>query len=390
MIRVVVICAWAIAACSKSTPTTGSPELDRFEAQRKGEAFSGAYISASGVFVNRKLAVPPGKLATPGALAAIRPQPEWFVFDIDDMPAAVARTLLRDLAGAPAEIAHRDPSTRSGLGDRCTLAASTTPIAHAPATLSIDIQADRVYVGLVPANEFSEIRNREDAVDWEKLETTLKEYKASDLFAERADAELAIDDGYKSATLVHATFTACNVGFTELAILPREQLTARAADVAVVDLSGLATAADVIAKLRAQEGKDNFSARAGKLEVCDWMKVVPAKKKPAKPPAGTGYFVARVHRNGGAWIAMVQTMERSEQPTTEFTTKHMEIEAGALRGELNNMRLFTHLKDVPLELAVDDGVDAVTLLTAIRSACEGRTTDFELRTPGELSIGYGR
>src|SRR6185503_2229143 len=46
-------------------------------------------------------------------------------------------------------------------------------------TLSVLVQSDRVWVGLSRVNEFQEIPKKGDAQDWEKLETTLKEHKAS-------------------------------------------------------------------------------------------------------------------------------------------------------------------------------------------------------------------
>lgn len=389
MIRVVVVFALVAGACSK-TPSTGSPELDRFEKEHDGTHFDGAYVSASGVFIHRKLAIPPDKLTTPGALRAVigASPPRFVVFDIDDQPAKVARTLLLDLDGLETTIGHRDPKpgrTSTGLDDYCQIAFQRQ---HHDLTLSVDILPDRVYAGVTPALEFHDIRDRDDALDLDRLDETLKELRAGQ-FSERFDLELAIDDHRKSKDLVLTIIDACNIGFNQIAILSHDQLTAKTTPNEVVDLAGLATAADVIAKLRAREGKDYFDARAGKDEICDSMRVVASIKHPHKPKPGTGYFVARVHANGGAWIAMVQAFDPKD-PTTEFRTQHLEAEPGALRGELNNMRLFTNVKTAPLELAADDRVDGATFLAAIRAACEGRTQDFDLRRPGELSIVPGQ
>ena len=58
-------------------------------------------------------------------------------------------------------------------------------------TLSVLVQADRIWVGLSRVNEFQEIPKKGDEQDWEKFETTLKEHKASAFFADRTDIEVA-------------------------------------------------------------------------------------------------------------------------------------------------------------------------------------------------------
>ena len=55
-------------------------------------------------------------------------------------------------------------------------------------TLSVLVQADRIWVGLSRVNEFQEIPKKGDGQDWEKFETTLKEHKASAFFDDRADS----------------------------------------------------------------------------------------------------------------------------------------------------------------------------------------------------------
>src|SRR5512147_1228460 len=58
-------------------------------------------------------------------------------------------------------------------------------------TLSVLVQSDRIWVGLSRVNEFQEIPKKGDSQDWEKLETTLKEHKASAFFADRSNIEVA-------------------------------------------------------------------------------------------------------------------------------------------------------------------------------------------------------
>src|ERR1044072_1803329 len=58
-------------------------------------------------------------------------------------------------------------------------------------TLSVLVQADRIWVGLSRVNEFQEIPKKGEEHDWEKFETTLKEHKASAFLEDRSDLEVA-------------------------------------------------------------------------------------------------------------------------------------------------------------------------------------------------------
>src|SRR5678816_4666668 len=53
-------------------------------------------------------------------------------------------------------------------------------------TLSVLVQSDRIWVGLARVNEYQDIPKKADEQDWDKLETTLKEHKASAFFADRS------------------------------------------------------------------------------------------------------------------------------------------------------------------------------------------------------------
>ncbi|MDB4961949.1 MAG: hypothetical protein JWP01_1948 [Myxococcales bacterium] len=397
MIRAALV-VMLLVACSKPAQKTGSPELDQFELDRGGRAFTDAYVSRAGVFIHRKLVVPPAKLATPGALKAAlgasKPASAMVVLDIDLLPVVVAQTLLRDLDGTRIEIAHRDGSRSSeyptGIDDSCVFDLSSQPIANPEATLSIEILADRVHIGTVPGNQFYDIRHKvrdkDPEIDWEKLDKALKHLKGSESFVARDDAELAVDPTYPSVTLVNAALVACHLGFKKLSIVPRLQLTAKVNVPDVVDFSGLATAAEVIAKMRERQGKEGFTARIGKDDVCDWMKVVAPATAPSKPAPGTGTLVALVRTSGGAWVAMSQTLDAQAPSSTEPTHREQEVPADALRAELTSMRLLANIKEAPLQIAAGEGVDGATFLAAIRKACEAHTVDFDLRAPGELSL----
>src|SRR4029079_9548173 len=60
-------------------------------------------------------------------------------------------------------------------------------------TLSVLVQADKIWVGLSRVNEFQDIPQKGDDQDWDKLESTLKEHKSSTFFADRSDLEIAAE-----------------------------------------------------------------------------------------------------------------------------------------------------------------------------------------------------
>jgi hypothetical protein len=91
--------------------------------------------------------------------------------------------------------------------------------------LSILLDKDRIWVGLSRVLEFEEIPNRQ-TYDFVKLEKALKEHKASADFTDRYDAELAADGGVTAGDVLSAFDVACKVGFIDLAVLPRAQLSA--------------------------------------------------------------------------------------------------------------------------------------------------------------------
>jgi biopolymer transport protein ExbD len=98
-------------------------------------------------------------------------------------------------------------------------------------TLSVLVQADRIWVGLSRVNEFQEIPKKGDDQDWEKFETTLKEHKASAFFADRSDVEIAAESTTQSAVLykdvIHAMDLAVKVGFIDVGLSDPAGLAAR-------------------------------------------------------------------------------------------------------------------------------------------------------------------
>ena len=99
-------------------------------------------------------------------------------------------------------------------------------------TLSVLVQADRIWVGLSRVNEFQEIpKLAEGEQDWVKFETTLKEHKASAFFADRADLEIAAESTTQSPVryqdVIRAMDYAIKVGFIDVGLSDPAGLAAR-------------------------------------------------------------------------------------------------------------------------------------------------------------------
>ena len=99
-------------------------------------------------------------------------------------------------------------------------------------TLSVLVQADRIWVGLSRVNEFQEIpKLAEGDQDWVKFETTLKEHKASAFFADRADIEIAAESTtqqpVKYQDVIQAMDYAVKVGFIDVGLSDPAGLAAR-------------------------------------------------------------------------------------------------------------------------------------------------------------------
>src|SRR3569832_826828 len=98
-------------------------------------------------------------------------------------------------------------------------------------TLSVLVQADRIWVGLSRINQFQEIPKKGDHQDWERFENTLKENKASAFFADRTDIEVAAESTSQSKVeyqdIIHAMDVAVKVGFVDVGLTDPNGLAAR-------------------------------------------------------------------------------------------------------------------------------------------------------------------
>lgn len=98
-------------------------------------------------------------------------------------------------------------------------------------TLSVLVQADRIWVGLSRVNEFQEIAKTAEGHDWAKFETTLKDHKASAFFADRADLEIAAESTMAQPVnyqdVISAMDVAVKVGFVDVGLSDPAGLAAR-------------------------------------------------------------------------------------------------------------------------------------------------------------------
>jgi biopolymer transport protein ExbD len=99
-------------------------------------------------------------------------------------------------------------------------------------TLSVLVQADKIWVGLSRVNEFQDIAKLPSGdYDWDKFETTIKQHKASAFFADRSDLEIAAESTtaqpVKYQDVIHAMDVAVKVGFIDVGLSDPNGLAAR-------------------------------------------------------------------------------------------------------------------------------------------------------------------
>ncbi|HWU89333.1 MAG TPA: biopolymer transporter ExbD [Kofleriaceae bacterium] len=99
-------------------------------------------------------------------------------------------------------------------------------------TLSVLVQADKIWVGLSRVNEFQDIPKLANGEqDWDKFETTIKQHKTSAFFNDRADIEVAAESTLQSPVkyqdVIHAMDVAVKVGFVDVGLSDPAGLAAR-------------------------------------------------------------------------------------------------------------------------------------------------------------------
>ena len=89
--------------------------------------------------------------------------------------------------------------------------------------LSVLLTADRIWVGMSRVDDKRQIDKKPDGKqDWEKLESTLKEFKASTFFADRSDIEVAAESTTASPVayqdIISAMSIAVKVNFVDVGL----------------------------------------------------------------------------------------------------------------------------------------------------------------------------
>lgn len=377
----------AIAACSKKAPSTGSRELDAFEAAYG--TFKGAYLGNSGLFVDRKLAVTPDKLATPGAVRAALGTPSvpsLVLFDIDDKPAPVAFAILRDLAKQKISVAMRDKQkgSRDGIGAMCTLEPrdkiELKDGEEETVQISIDVQRGRTWIGLSRVDEYMEIVDMAGDRDWEKLEVRLSEHKASAFFYDRNDLQIAVDPALSSADVLHAALIACKVGFVQITFIPRTELSARIPMPVPFDVSSMTTAKEVREKMRTIANTyDGIEVRLGSTKLCDYVR---SMEVPPPPTDGWGDFHSKiavlVQKSG-----RIRVLARPDTKNNEFDHDALE----GLRAWLEPLRSDERFSDMtPIEVVAEEGVTAQPYVATLGAVCAAKYGHIRFSSMKELSI----
>lgn len=263
MLKLVVVSVFALFACKKEPPPRN--EFEAFERKfvRQNEllakglrahgekvndkdvltSYRAVFIGPSGVFVDRKLVATLAEIdskhaeldAAIDANAKLLPTIGWrglaVTFNLEQEPAANAVSALHLFAGRETyfSIVREDPEVPEMashiLCSQLTLRDKRSDDASAVPQLSVLLDPKVIWVGMSKLNEFQEIRDTDHDRDFDKLAMTLREHKASERFAERTDIEFAAADGTSSQVL-HALDALCDAGFVDIALLPRDQLSA--------------------------------------------------------------------------------------------------------------------------------------------------------------------
>jgi len=108
---------------------------------------------------------------------------------------------------------------------------SNTVIDDDHPTLSVLVQADKIWVGVSRINEFQQIDKKGEEQDWDKFYSTLKEQKATTFFSDRTDIEVAGESTTTSPVnykdIIHAMDIAVKVGFVDVGLSDPGGLAAR-------------------------------------------------------------------------------------------------------------------------------------------------------------------
>ena len=213
-------------ACSKSDTVPSS--IKRVEKAMKHE-LNGLVLVHEGLYLDRKFVT---DTALPEALAKMKPRELLDIWLLDDPEPATT------IIGALQVVADKHPRVSihhlipDGTADRVcqNVTVMATQAASDPESVALSVMMlpDRIWVGLSRVNEFQDIPPTTSGVpDYEKLETTLKQHRESAFFADRRDLELSAEPTVSSERFAELITVACLAGWTKLAMLRVDQISAR-------------------------------------------------------------------------------------------------------------------------------------------------------------------
>jgi hypothetical protein len=213
----------------------------KVEAKDRIRTYRGVYIGPPGIWIDRTLVATLAELDTRRAeiVRAIAANVKLLptiglvpsvALELRDEPASVAVSALRLFTGVDMIFDVRVEREPDGpprpIQQICRTTLRDQPIDGTErVNLSVLLDPDKIWLGLSAINEFYMIEDTPAGRDFAKLETTLKEQKTTAFFADRTDLELAAPAGTSHDVLV-AFDLACGAGFRDLAILPRDQISA--------------------------------------------------------------------------------------------------------------------------------------------------------------------
>jgi hypothetical protein len=204
-------------------------------------SFRAVFIGPSGIYVDRTrvatLAELDGKrpqiLAALDANAKLLPtihESPSVTFALDSEPASVAVAVLRLLAGRKLAMNQRYENPEIPMKSTQSLCGETT-VRDTPSTdrsqtqISVLLDKDKIWIGKSIINEFYVIKDLATKEhDFENMKWTLLNEKRA-TFEGRTDVELGAIAG-TSRDVLAAFELACSVGFYDIAVLPKDQLSA--------------------------------------------------------------------------------------------------------------------------------------------------------------------
>lgn len=209
---------FVVCACASKEPNV-PPDI-RVAERDVGHRLDGVIIAASGVYIGRER-VPD----VPAALEKLpNPVDVWLLADRE--PTWKTTLALRTIAAKRGIRLRRALPGNEHVCNGGRFHVTSTPPPPDEVVISLLVVPDRFWIGISRINEFQDIPVTQTGPDYERLTGALKEQKASILFENRTDIEVGAEQGVAGDVLVETIDVACRAGFTDVAILRPDLLTA--------------------------------------------------------------------------------------------------------------------------------------------------------------------